>query len=181
MKKVYIAICVLIVAIPSMAAEFDFYGKIAGGIWWNKSERLYDDSVGIEIDTINNDTTTIMGGDSIPLYFCELMPYGRFGVRFKGDRIGGCFEIGLRKGMYEGHISGATAPKLLVREHLAVYARKYYAEWYINDLFTLLIGQDYSPACLFTSNQVLYGYNGFGNSGVLYTGSKMAGKSMSGI
>ena len=180
MKKLLIAVFALTIVLPIKAADFDIYGRMSPGLWFNKTEGFYEDSIGLTIDTFfttpigdtTYDTTTIMGADSLPSYYCTLWPYGTLGFRVKSDRISACIEVGIRQGMYEGYINSDSKYILLVKEHMSVYAKKFYLEWYINDLITLLIGKNDAPASFFSSNQRLYGDYRFRNAGCLYTGSK---------
>lgn len=152
MRKSLIPILALVaIALPSKAAEFDIYGKMYPSAWVTKSERFYNDSV--------------------PIYYCTLWPYGTLGFKSKGDKIGICIEVGIQQAMYEGVITTSlNTPLLQVREDMIVYAKKFYAEWYINDWLTLLIGQDDGPASFYPSDQKLFGWNCFSNTGALWTG-----------
>lgn len=167
-KKLLIAVFALTIVLPIKAADFDIYGKMSPGLWFSKTEDFYGDSV--DVDTATGEP--IIGTDSLPSYYCTLWPYGTLGFRVRSDRIGACVEIGIRRSMYQGFINDDPSFVLLTKEHMAVYAKKFYLEWYINDLITLLIGKNDAPASFFSSNQRLYGDYRFRNAGCLYTGSK---------
>ena len=168
MRKLLFTILTLAaIVLPLKAADFDIYGRMYPSVWFTKTERFYDDSIGLD-----SDSNIIYDSDSIPLYYCTLWPYGTLGFKFKSDIIGACFEIGIRQGAYEGMItSEANTPLMQVREHMIVYAKNFYAEWYISDWMTLLIGKSAAPACFGSSNQRFYGGNSFSNTGNLWTGS----------
>lgn len=168
MRKLLMTILALAaIVLPLKAADFDIYGKMYPSVWLTKTERFYDDTV-----SLDPDSNAIFGSDSVPLYYVTLWPYGTLGFKFKSDKIGACFEIGIRQAAYEGFVtSEANTPLLQVREHMIVYAKNFYAEWYINDWMTLLIGKSAAPACFGSSNQRFYGGNSFSNTGNLWTGS----------
>ncbi len=179
MRTVFFGILTLAgMALPLKAVEFDIYGTVYPSIFWSKTERFYDDTVALEIDTIftTNDTTldttsVDIDSDSIPLYYCTLWPYAKMGFKFNADKIGICVEIGLgHLGAYESMINSVGVPVLVVRENMVMHLRKFYAEWFITDWMTLLIGQNDGPACFYTSNQALLGGNSFANTGALWTG-----------
>ncbi len=168
MKKLLIAVFTLTIVLPINAVDFDIYGSVSPGLWFSKTEDFYDDSIGV--DSVTNNP--IMGEDSLPSYNTTLWPYGALGFNVKGDRFNVCLEIGIRKSMYQGFINDDPAFILLTKEHVSMYAKRFFAEWYINDYLSLLIGKDYAPASFFSSNQRLYGDFRFRNAGCLYTGSR---------
>lgn len=182
MKRLLMVIAVVSYVVPAMAADVDFYGRIGMGGWWMKTERFYDDTVdsNVMIDTIPTTTDTtfdttvtyIFDKDSMPLVSCNWLPYGTFGAKFKGDRFGGCIEFGIHDNTYDATLHGSpTFLSLFEKRGMFVYMKKWYAEWYIHDMFTFLLGQDITPANFFSSNQAFWGGNSFGNIGCLSTGS----------
>ena len=126
MKKLLIAAFTLTIVLPINAADFDIYGRMAPGLWFSKTEDFYEDIIGV--DTAG---APIMGEDSLPTYYCTLWPYGTLGFKVKGDRLGVCVEIGIRKSLYQGFINDNPAFILLSKEHMAVYAKRFYLELYM--------------------------------------------------
>ena len=181
MKKLLIVYTVLLIAVPITAGDFDVYGKIGMAGWWMKSYRFYHDSTGKIIDTIIDttvvpldttiDTTIVWDEDSIPMNTNIINPIGKLGIKFKGDRFGSCIELGFRMNTHDTKMYGnpSTLTNYQKRSHF-FYLRLWYLEWYINDYFTFLVGQDYAPTCFHeTSNQAFNGYTCLCNVGCLYT------------
>lgn len=175
MKKILLFIIILFFTVSSKSGDFDLYGNIGMAGWWMRSERFYDDSVEA-IDTIytSTDTTIIFrwDKDSIPMIASIIKPIGKFGGKFKSDRVGGCIEIGVQINSYDFHLSGVSASLLpdYQKRSFWFYLRKWYVEWYINDYFTFLAGQDYAPTNFFPSNHAFNGGTGLNNVGCIYTG-----------
>ncbi len=167
MKKVLFVLLALLMTTPVMAVDFDVYGELNTGMWWDKRERWYDDSMGVYI----SDTQTVeMGADSLPVYNTSFLPFGKFGFTLKTDRITGCVEMGGGDNVYDMNLSGATGMKILKRTAPFIYLRKWYGSVDLNDYLSILIGQDYAPANFFPSNQAFYDHNSLLNLGCLYTG-----------
>jgi hypothetical protein len=180
MKKLLLIIVALGMIVPAVAVDLDFYGNLKLGAWWEIRERYYEDTISVDtvmwIDTTGATVIDTVGAltdsDSLPYTFCNLLPHGHFGAKFKSDQFGACVEIGLQKNIYEARLSSMTDTKILPRENVFVYMRKWYVEWYMHDMFTLLLGQDYSPVNYVPSNQGYYDDNSFANSGCVYGGRR---------
>lgn len=170
MRKMFFIYVALLMAAPVMAVDFDLYGNLELGIWWDRRERWYDDTNEININTSTNDTDVVWGADSLPVFNSSWVPWGKFGFKLKTDRIAGCFELGISNNIYEMNLSGATGMKILKRENIFLYLRKWYGKFDINDYLSLLIGQDYAPANFLISDQAFYDNNAMTNLGCLYTG-----------
>lgn len=176
MKRFCICAVVLFTATSLYAAadlsNFSIYGSVKTGLWWDRYERVTDDTL-----TINqiNDTLfdTIVGKDPKPYNHFTLLPYGNLGIKYKGDRVGVTFDLGVSSAVKRAYLTGVTGIALLYSERYFAWVRHFFAEVYLNDFLTLLIGQDFAPTCFITtSNQVYYGENSFLNTGSLYTGRK---------
>ena len=182
MKRLLIVYSVLLIALPISAGDFDVYGKIGMAGWWMKSYRFYHDSVDtvismiIDTSVIPNDTTfdttDIWDEDSIPMNTNIMKPIGKLGIKFKGDRFGGCIELGFGMNTHDSKMYGdpATLTNFQKRSHF-ISLRKWYFEWYINDYLTLLFGKELALTNFFPSNQGFNGGTGLNNVGCLSTGS----------
>ena len=173
MRKYLLLIVIASFAVSLSAADFDLYGKIAFGAWWMKTERFYDDSVGIKIDTGLSppETTTILAVDSIPLNISNFVPFGTLGVKFTGGRFSGCVEMGVEMNTYDSKLAGSpTFLQSYSKRNFFIKMQKWYAEWYISDNFTFLLGQDITPTFFSPSNQMFMGGRGLHSTGCLSTG-----------
>ncbi len=169
MKKLVLVLLALLCATPTMAVvDFDLYGDIHLGMWWDQRERWYEDTVEININ--GNDTSVVLGADSLPVYQNSWVPHGKFGFKIKGDRITGCVEMGLKKNVYDATLSGATGMKYLKREAIFFYMRKWFGQIQFSDMFSLLLGQDYAVVNHLISEQAFYDKNSLTNLGCTYTG-----------
>ena len=167
MKKLLILITALSFAITLNAADFDIYGKMGMSAWWMKSEGLHMDT--LEWDSLNN---PIDHEDSIPINTNMMTPFGTLGFKFKGGVFGGCIEMNTRMNTYDSKLSGS--PTYMVnfkKRRTFISMEKWYAEWYINEFMTLLMGQDYAPTNFFPSNHAFNGGTGLHDVGCLYTGA----------
>ncbi len=170
MKKLLLGSLILLLTASLQAVDVDIYSKINMDAWWIRMERFYEGTV----DTsINNDT--VFSDDSLPVVSNSLFPSGKFGIKFNNDKITGCIELGVHLNAYKGgYMGGAeTSSRFYLKEYkMQADLSKWYIEWFINDMFTLLIGKSTAPGCFFTSNQAFFGGNSFLNSGCLYTGKR---------
>jgi len=170
MKKGLFLIQILATAISLYAVDIQTYGEINIGIWLEQRERWYDDTIGV--DTMG-DTTIEMGKDSLPIFFNSWIPSGKLGFKIKGDKWSGCMEFGISSNIYDANLSGITGLRLLRRENESLYMRKWYTEWYFNDFFSILIGQDNLPLNFVSQcNQAYYDWNSLCNLGCTYTGRR---------
>lgn len=171
MKKSLFLIQIMVVASCIYAIDTEMYGEIDLGIWLEQRERWYNDTN--EIDTSGGDSTIIMGKDSLPVFSNSWIPSGKFGWNIKSDKWSGCIELGITSNIYDAYLSGVTGLRLLRREGIFTYLKKWYTQWYINDYFSFVLGQDYVPMNLFWQcNQVYYDWNCLTNLGATYTGRK---------
>ncbi len=187
MKRLLILGIVVGFALQAAAIDFDFYGKMRLGVWQLRYERSYDDSVGVDTnvvvrrnvvyDSINSrwDTTdiyrTVSESDSLAYYNTDFLPHGYLGVNCAINNFDLCFEFGIAKNVNQVRIiGGVTRPRLLGKESMAIYMRKWTINWHINDLISIVFGQDYSPVNFIPSEQVLYTKNSFANTGCVYGG-----------
>jgi len=167
MKKIVMSLALLTISLAVLGADVDFYGKINLGVWYQKNERFYDDSVMV------NDTTFKLAGDSMPIVISNWLPHGTFGVRYKAGRFGGCIEMGTHYSVFDSKFYGsATNARIIRKVGDFITMKKWFAEWYINDYFTFLFGKEYVPTNFFPSNQMFFGgqYR-FNNVGCLSTGA----------
>jgi hypothetical protein len=97
-----------------------------------------------------------------------------FGVRGKGEKFGYGFEMGLGLFIQGVGLEGQTWDErnFSQNKRQSTLLRKIYGDWYINDRATLRIGQDWTPANFFISNQSFNSDAGLGYSGILYTGRR---------
>ncbi len=177
MKKLLVILILLGSLAPLYSADFQFYGKIRLGAWWEKSDSWYDDTVSFVIDStidtiILNDTLYKMdttsaglGPDSLPMYYTSFIPNGYLGIKFRTDRLEIITEVGVKKTMYDGRNSCVTSNMFLARRNHFIYMRKWYIDWYVNDFLSFLFGKDASPVNFTPSNQGYYTMNSFANTG----------------
>jgi hypothetical protein len=168
MKKILIIILSVLFVFTTEAADFDLYGNFSLGTWWMRREHFYSDTMGFIIDTIND---SVFDKDSIaPVVYNDWVPTGSFGVKFKTGIFGGCIEFGMGKNIYDALLTGDPNLRLMQNKwgyYLSV--KRWFAEWYINDMITFLTGQDMPPASFLQSNKILGYEQGYNFMGVLYT------------
>ncbi len=178
MKKLMLIIVVFSFLFPIQATDVDFYSEIKLGTWWLKTERFYDDSIGLIFDTnaidSSIDTSTNYAYDSLsPFYDNTWYPVGYVGFQFKADRFEGCIEFGVEYSLYDVELYGSTTTRyVLQKRKYTPKVNKWYATWHIVDILSLKIGQDYTPATFFQSNKSLWYELDYANIGCLYTGPK---------
>lgn len=174
MKKMLILLCMLTSTMTVRSADIDVYGKVNLGVWYFSPDRFYDDTI-YTIDTTNKDTTFTMGlKDTMDLVISNWLPFGTFGAEYKGDRFGGRIEMGIHQNIYDSKswgIQDKVPPFTQKKVADYITLKRMYAEWYINDLFTLLFGKSLVPTNFFPSNQMFFGGYGFNNIGCLCTGT----------
>lgn len=171
MKKLLVVLAIMTDILLIPGADIDMYGKINMGIWYFSPERFYNDTIQTPIDTT-------VGKDSMDIIISSWAPYGTFGVKYKLDRFAGCIEMGTHMNMYDSKFYGsATTARFQRKVSDYIIMEKWFFEWYINDIFTLLLGKNFAPTNFFPSNQMflggengLRGY-GFNNVGCLSTGA----------
>lgn len=182
MKKLLFVIAALTMITPAKGADFDVYGKINMGVWYMDFERFYDDTINVVVDvhqdTIGDsvfwvyDSTITMGSDSMDMIVSDWIPFGTIGLKFTSDRFGGCIEMGVHGNLYDSRLGGSITHFKQYRKYYDfITMKRWYAEWYINDIFTLLFGKAVAPTNFSPSNQVFWAGYGFNNIGCLSTGS----------
>ena len=158
---------------PADLKDFSIYGSVRMGTWLDRSEKFLSDTIfGKSWDTVHK-----IGADPHPDYHFNIVPYGNLGLKYKGDRIGATFELKVQTALNNAYVSGVTGLTVYRVEKYYAMLYRFFAELYINDYFTFLIGQDYTPIDflndkLLCSNQMFYDNNSFGNTGSLYEGRK---------
>jgi len=175
MKKFMVVLAVLASTIPVLSADskLDIYGRLNLGIWYHAPQRYYDDTSSYITNSVG-DTIGVNYGqkDSMDIIISNWIPFGAFGVKYKGDRFGANIAMGTRNNSYDYHFSGSFSwPRVnkMISEYITL--SKWYMEWYINDYFTLLAGKSLAPTNFFPSDQLFFGGYGFNNTGCLSTGS----------
>lgn len=130
-----------------------------------------------EVDTDkDNVKDSIFLLDSLPSTRLQngLQNNSYFGVRGKGEKFGYGFEMGLGAFVQGVGLDGQSWDErsLTQNRRQSTLLRKIYGDWYINKHVSLRIGQDWTPANFFISNQVFNSDAGLGYSGILYTGRR---------
>jgi hypothetical protein len=159
----------LLMAIPvNSEPKVDFYGNISFGTWWSR-EWDFTDSI-VNVDGVD----TIMGEDPSPTANLDVMPFGFLGLNLAKEKIAFCFELGIGRTTYDFNRSESMTTGFFTVKKNGYFVRfnKFFADWHINENFTLQIGQNITPANFSTSNQALFGGNGMNNSGVLEDGAR---------
>jgi hypothetical protein len=178
MKKLIFLAALFALTFSSNAADVDIYSKLKLGAWWIKTERFYDDSVGLIYDTntTNNtiDTSIEYADDSLsPIYDNPWYPAGYAGFKFKSNNFEGCVEFGILYSLYNVELHGNTTTRyILQNRRYSFLINKWYAAWHINDIFSLQFGQDYTPVNFSQSNKALWYELEYANIGCLYTGPR---------
>lgn len=187
MKKLLLLLAILTNTVTIPGADVDIYGKINMGIWYFSPERFYDesriDSTTATWDSVNQiwvyeDHITTGLKDTMDIIVSNWVPFGTFGVKFKGNNFGGCIEMGTHLVVYDSKFYGsATTARFQRKVSDYISMEKWYAEWYLNDHFTFLFGKTFAPTNFFPSNQMFFGGGeggrgyGFNNVGCLSTGT----------
>lgn len=165
MRRIAAVFFVSMLFMSISALDVSYYGTTGLGTWLTDKVDFTKDKVLVGTDSV------VITKDSVPQVFTTFSLDGKLGLKLAGDRFGACVEFGASKGVYDIgdlHVTGMSLPK---REGLYVSLRKWYGELYLNDYFTLLVGQTYTPAnFLESSNQAFMGSNSFLNVGSLCTG-----------
>jgi len=180
-KTIYTTIMFFAIIIQGNAINnVDLYGNVTVGTWWSNEYNFNNDTLRIitnkkSLDTTKIDTTSIIRGkDPEPINKLGISPYGLIGIKFKTEKFNVCFEFEATKDVndlaYFNHIT--FGKNLFSRTSLFARINKGYAEWNINNIFSILIGKTDVPTNLSMYNRALYGGNGLGNSGILKTFSK---------
>ena len=154
-------------AYPADLKDFSVYGSVKMGTWLDRTEKFLNDTINSPFDPVPK-----IGADPHPDFHFNIVPYGNLGLKYKGERISATFELGVQTALNNAYVSGVTGLTLYRLEKYYATIRRFFAEWHINDRMTFLLGQDYVPICFFSSNQMFYDNNSFGNSGSLYGGRK---------
>lgn len=171
MKKIVTMLASIVFTLSANAGDFDLYGKFQLGAWWLRTNHFYNDTMGMVIDTVTTDTSYLFGEDSIPpVVYNDWMPVGTFGAKIKADRFGGCIEFGIGRNIYDAILTGDPNLRIVQKKDgYFLSVKRWYAEWYINSLFTFLTGQDLTPTTFLQCNKVLGNEQGYNFLGCLYT------------
>lgn len=154
------------------AIDADMYGDFGILTFWEKPKRFDNDLIGVYQDTAWN-WHTFYGADSVELILNDWLPSGKLGIKFEAGQFGACIEFGIGKNAFDARMTGTnTTRKLYQRYGFYITANKWYAEWLINENFSLLLGQEYTPANFFSSNRLVGPQIGFANMGCLFIGSR---------
>jgi len=178
-KKLLAGLGFLMVLAVSVFAEVgvDLYGKVKLGSWWDKELDFTDDKYKIEqgVDANNNPIVIpFYGPDPDPLYYMEMYPTGALGLDITSDKYDFCFEMGVGKNLYDYRTVFSQTSGFFYGTRRNEFARINcaFVDYHFNENISLLLGKDATPCNFSVSNQGLFGGNGFGNTGVMSTGSK---------
>jgi hypothetical protein len=125
MKKWMVFLAVIVMAVPAMAADWQFSGSQRMATFWNHYD--YGDF-------------TVNGEDDDDALGWDFQGNSRMEAKVKADKVKGHIEIGLR-GTDGGDVDVRT--------------RRAYGTWKFSDSGALTVGKDYSPITQFTSGQVI--------------------------
>lgn len=163
------AVCIIpAFVVPSSALDvgvWDFYGSVRmTGQYWLRGSWYKPDSAGKTLY------------DSIPLhrFIWDLEPMSRFGALGKKGKFDFRFEAGWSPTIKEFQIgvftAGGSSPPVSEKFRSGLILRRLYGDWFINDHFSLLIGQEWDIANFFPSSQVFENEEGLDYCGSLSTG-----------
>ena len=139
MRKSIVALVVVLLAVPALAADWSFYGSQRVGTWY--TEKSYPG------DSNNYGTSD---DAATQMYF---QGNSRLGAKVQADKVSGQIELALGAGGDGGDTSVAT--------------RRAFGVWKVSDFTSLKVGKDYSPVTDTINNQVfdsdddLYGNGNF--------------------
>ena len=139
MKRSFVVLVAVLLAVPALAADWSFYGSQRVGTWY--TEKSYPG------DSNNYGTSD---DAATQMYF---QGNSRLGAKVQADKVSGLIELALGAGGDGGDTSVAT--------------RRAYGVWKISDYTGLKVGKDYSPVTDTINNQVfdsdddLYGNGNF--------------------
>ncbi|MBN2189018.1 MAG: hypothetical protein JW699_06160 [Chitinispirillaceae bacterium] len=169
MKRLFIVSILLLSSAAVSAADlkdFSIYGSVRMGTWLDRVEKFTS-------DTINPLTPPFtIGADPHPDFHFNIVPHGKIGLKYRGDNIGATFELYARTALNNAYLSGFTGFTIYRWEKYYAEIYRFFATWRLNDRLTFLAGQDYVPICFFSSDQMFYDNNSFGNTGSLWGGRK---------
>ena len=117
MRKSMVVLAVVLLAVPSLAADWSFYGSQRVGTWY--TEKSYPG------DSNNYGTSD---DAATQMYF---QGNSRLGAKVQADKVDGQIELGLGKGGDGGDT--------------AVTTRRAFGVWKISDSTSMKVGKDYSP------------------------------------
>jgi len=166
MKKLLFLNVALFFAVSLKAADFDIYGRLGMSAWWMNSSRFYSDYIK---DSLGN---LVLGEDSVPITYNIMEPYGALGFKFKTSKFAGCIELNAKMNVYDAYLKGTPTQLFgMFKRDYFMKVDRWFAEWYINDYFTFLLGQEYCPTNFYFSNQAFNGCTKPNGVGILNTGS----------
>jgi hypothetical protein len=176
MKRFLIVLIVLGISSSLFAVDlkdFSIYGSVRAGTWYDQTERALNDTLATYTDSLLQQQA-VVGGDPEPKSNFTLIPYGNIGLKYKTSRMNVVFELGVLTGFTNAYMGGGTTDGFILVKNQRFLAgvSRFFAEIYLNDYFTFLVGQDFVPACFLSSNQMYFDNNSFGNTGSLYAGKQ---------
>lgn len=145
--------------------DWEFYGsaRMTGAYWdrvlWYRDSVAYDPSTYLE-DPVR-----------LKRMIWDLEWMSRFGAFIKKDKYGFRFEAGWGTAMRQLNVD-FVQQNVAAKYRDAMVLRRLYGEWFINDNFTLLVGQEWCIANFFPSAQIFDMESGLCYSGALFTGRK---------
>jgi hypothetical protein len=171
MKRFFCLIAVTVIAVPFLVnasepgTDWKLYGSARmSGAYWDRI-LFYQDSVA------NNPSTYKEDQVHLKRMITDLEWMSRFGAEIKKEKYGFRFEAGWGSAMRQYSVDFATL-STAAKYRDAMVLRRLYGEWFINDHFTLLIGQEWCIANFFPSAQIFDMESGLCYSGALFTGRR---------
>lgn len=159
----------LIACVISADIDTDFKGKVVLGTWFAKEYNFTNDwYIDENEDTITNTK------DPYPTSYTDIVQSGALEFDFKTSSLHFVFQLGAGKNVYDFRYAyNATSGSFFVmKSKTFAKINRFFGEWLISDIFSVLLGFETTPTNFRTSHQALYDENYFLNSGVLCTGSK---------
>ncbi len=155
----------------SFTADFKMYGDLSLNAFWMNPARFSEDTIGKVVLELGD--YPIFGSDSLDIWESDWLPAGKFGIKFTKDRFGACIEFGITKNTFASKLSGSQTTRILNNRYgYALEPYKWYMEWYISELFTLLAGQDFPLTNLYNINKILNPELHYATMGYSYTKSR---------
>lgn len=172
MRLLILLAMTIITFFPGVTNALDY--KLYGDINVTAFQRMF---TRFEHDSIGEDTATfkaIWGPDSIgTLSSQDWIPTGLFGFQIQTDQFLGCIEFGVGANVRDSKLSGSSTTRVLYNKYGSFFkVNKWFAQWLMNDILTLTMGQDFTPTNFLNNNKVISSEIGYGNYGVFYTGPR---------
>lgn len=168
----FIALCSIVFCFSIIAVDFDFYGELGAATWITNRQYVTDDMDYFQNENNEWDSVKVTE-DTVPQVYNSMIPVGKFGAKLKSDRFSACIEWNVLKAIHDYadfHVTGTVLPRT---EADYFHLRRWFGELHVGEYFSILTGQEYTPANLFMlSNQKFMDNNNFLNTGGMYTGRK---------